>query len=425
MRAKALLPLVLSILQGKFNPESLSKPSPPFLIRQDGSRIISSVDPGDNETVDAIQLPEPTEEGLIAVIPVKGVLMKNGYWWQPGMKDIAQWFITSQKSENIDAVIFDTDTPGGSTDGVQEVVDAIAVRTKPLITFVDGCDASAGYEITCPADEIIAMNNTCFIGSIGTMFSALDIIPLLEKFGAKSYEEYADDSKFKNYEWRELEKGNAKPLKENLLKPLNDIFLNNVKQFRGDKIKDDVLSGQCVLSQLALEKGLIDSIGSFDYAVQRARALAGEKKSKSTSNSNSTMKKFIVATFPTIAAFLGMKEDGDLTEDHMKKVEGELATHNSVKNDRDNLKVQLDQSTKDLQAANTAKNDLQNKLTKAEASAEAWEKMAKEFGAKDSTEATVERGGKSDPPPASATTEEEKHKVINEPFDAELEKLGM
>ena len=71
------------------------------------------------------------------------------------------------------------------------------------------------------------------------------------------------------------------------------MFLDTVLACRGDKIpakqQGDVLSGLVFVGQACLDKGLADSMGSFDDAVQLAQQLAGASSASSSSTSSSTM----------------------------------------------------------------------------------------------------------------------------------------
>lgn len=394
-RARALLPLVISFLEGKIDPEQFKSEVRPAYVK-----------PGVTmQTASTGELPDAMQEGLIAVIPVSGVMVKYSPWYNPGgMKDVATWFSAAAANENVDAIILHIDSPGGMVDGTQELVDLFAACPKPVISFVDGCMASAAYLVGCTADEIIAMNDTCVIGSIGTMWSSLDIIPLLEKFGAKYYEAYADASTDKNAEWKQMEKGNDKPLKENMLNPLNENFIANVKKYRGDKINENVLSGAAQLAQLALRNGLIDAIGSFEYAVSRARELAAaQKKTAAASQTQQGMKKFI-ASLKNMISFLSVKENDEITEEHLTKVDAELGTHLEVKAERDqlqseaaNLRDQVNALTTTKQALEQELSSTTHSLTEAQNSRDEWKAKAEKYGAKDGSEAGKEVKGEKDP----------------------------
>lgn len=272
---------------------------------------------------------EKAQPGSIAVIPVVDVLTKYDQDCGPvGTATIARWMQQAERSANIEAIVLKIDSPGGTVDGTEVLAQMIANTTKPVVAFIDGMMCSAAYWIGSAADELIASTTTDIIGSIGTMMSWADMQPYWEKMGVKFHEVYADASKDKNKIFRQAENGDYKPLKEKILNPTNDVFVEAVKKNRGSRLNAEakgVLSGEIFMADVCVTNGLIDRIGTFDVALQRAGELADAKKTK-TQNDKSM--KFSTAWKNTLA-FFGIKsedaEKTDVTVEHVEKLEQELA----------------------------------------------------------------------------------------------------
>ena len=139
-------------------------------------------------------------------------------------------------------------------------------------------------------DEIILSNDTTMVGSIGTMISYMDVRPFLEKHGVKFHEVMAEASYEKNKTFLELMKGNYKLIQEETLNPLNDIFIAAMQENRPN-VSEKALHGRMYLAADAIAHGLADSIGNFDFALQRLQILteAGGRKQETGRSSASTL----------------------------------------------------------------------------------------------------------------------------------------
>jgi ClpP class serine protease len=191
--------------------------------------------------------------------------------------------------------------------------------------------ASAAYWIGSSAKEIIASGKTARIGSIGTMIS-------MRKPYGEIIEIYADDSKDKNKAYIEALNGNPTPIKEEMLNPLNDIFLASVKQNRGAKLdldKENVLTGKVYLAEDAVKYGLIDAIGTFEYAVERVTELAKTNQSFNYNYNYSSMKfKASWAALLALVGFTASASEKDLpavSEEHFEKFNAEVAALQAAK----------------------------------------------------------------------------------------------
>ncbi|MCB0877489.1 MAG: signal peptide peptidase SppA, partial [Thermoleophilia bacterium] len=89
-------------------------------------------------------------------------------------------------SDSWDAVILELDTPGGSVLAAEEITAAIK-RLKddadlPVLAWMRGTAASAGYYVSAPTDRIVAADST-FTGSIGVILEYYVAEKLADKVG--------------------------------------------------------------------------------------------------------------------------------------------------------------------------------------------------------------------------------------------------
>lgn len=216
-------------------------------------------------------------ENSIAVIPNSGPMMRSDMFCGPaGTETKAEMIASANRSPKIKAIVVTANSPGGAADSVEVLMNAIKNSTKPVVTLVDSMSASASVWVTSPSDLIIASGDASIVGSIGTMFNYLDIEPALEKLGYKVHRVRATDSVDKNEDFYQMLKGNYKRIRSEMLDPLNDMFLNSMRENRPQMEKTFEMwhTGKIFFSDKAIEIGLADEKGDFDLAIKRAHQLA-------------------------------------------------------------------------------------------------------------------------------------------------------
>jgi signal peptide peptidase SppA len=201
------------------------------------------------------------------VIPVHGALSKYDNCGEFGTQTFSSVLHMAANNANISSVLLDIDSPGGTADGSYDMAMAVAaVRAKkPIIAYVNGLAASAGYRIAAQASMIVAKPGS-IVGSIGTMLSLTDYSAYLEKMGVKEIDVYATASTDKNQDAAQAIAGNFLPIQESVLDPLNDIFLQEIRASR--PVTDEVLTGKVYEASTAKALGLVDLVGDFQSALQ-------------------------------------------------------------------------------------------------------------------------------------------------------------
>lgn len=297
--------------------------------------------------------------GSIAVIGISGPLQKADQFCGPvGMATIGQTIQQADANPNIDGIILQIDSPGGTVDGTESLGQIISGTKKPIVAFVDGLAASAAYWLASSTDEIIASGKTTQVGSIGTAMRFADLQPRLEKEGVKFHEIYATLSSDKNKDFREARGGNYTTLINETLDPMNDVFLNTVKKNRTGKLdlkKENVLTGKVYLASAAKENGLIDDIGSMDAAVQSVRNRVDTKKK--TRMSNAMKFAAICAALGFTDGFEATAEGVHLQESHLEALEAIVAGAAADRQRADDLQAQVEgmgASSEDLNAQITS-----------------------------------------------------------------------
>jgi len=122
------------------------------------------------------------------------------------------------------------------------------------------------------------------------MMSFADLQPAYEKIGVKFHSIVAEQSKDKNALFEAVRAGKYDDYRREVLNPLAADFIAAIKQHRPGA-KEDQLTGKVFFAQDVVGS-LVDSIGNFDHAVQRASELAAEyKKTQTSTKTSEQMKK--------------------------------------------------------------------------------------------------------------------------------------
>lgn len=273
--------------------------------------------------------------GLVSVI---GTMTKRGDLCSYGMKHLGGKIARMNASEGIDAIVVEFDTPGGTVDGTPEFGKILKNSQKPIVSYMDGMMCSAGYWAGSQTSYIIAnANNPGMIGSIGTLCMHIDQSEYLKKEGLKVEIIRAEQSKDKA-RGNSIE-GLPDDARAQLIQELNQItesFIATVREGRGDRLKagkEDIFTGKVYDEKKALQLGMIDALGTFQDAINKAEELANQSsisiKSNSNKNANSDMKILsILGLSPAVESKLSAEERTKLeaAEAKLTEIETEKAT---------------------------------------------------------------------------------------------------
>ena len=204
------------------------------------------------------------------VLNISGPIVKHTDWNYIGTQTYIKILKNLENDPSVSGVILNIDSGGGMVSGTAELADFIFGMETPTISWSNGYMCSAAQKIGGAAKFRMASPYADAFGSIGTMLHHQDMTGIFEKLGAKIHEVYAPQSTEKNFEYRQLIKGNEKPFEDELA--INaDNFINSIKKYYGDKLIDDghVFKGKTYNPEEALKIGLIDEIGTLEDALAK------------------------------------------------------------------------------------------------------------------------------------------------------------
>lgn len=212
----------------------------------------------------------------INVVDLKGTMLRDdGPCGMVGTRTIAKQLLAADGKYGIIGHIIYIDSGGGAANSVPDLAEAVAACKKPVVAFVDGYMCSAAMYVGSYCKHIVANREDNKVGCIGTMIQLEDWPKQAkESDGFMHIRVYADGAEEKNDEYEQALEGDFKLIKERVLNPHNERFKADIKKNR-PAVREDQLKGRTYEAKDAIGT-LIDSIGSFDTAVEKVIELSNQ-----------------------------------------------------------------------------------------------------------------------------------------------------
>jgi protease-4 len=208
--------------------------------------------------------------GRGSVSPMGGPIMAS--------TTVSEALLEAAEADDIDAVIFRIDSPGGSplaSDEIWRAVERVKAKGKPVIASFSDVAASGGYYAATGATAILSPPGT-LTGSIGVLVVRPVLGGMFEKYdiGVETLTRgrHAD-----------LQLASRHPSEASLarlrteVRSLYEGFVNRVAAGRPldfDAV-DSVAQGRVWTGAQAAERGLVDEVGGLRAAVRRAKKELG------------------------------------------------------------------------------------------------------------------------------------------------------
>jgi protease-4 len=192
--------------------------------------------------------------------------------------DVAKAFYAAIADKDVKAIVFRVSSPGGSDTASEQILAAVRAAKaagKPVVVSMGTYAASGGYWISSQASEIVAQPST-LTGSIGVFGGKFAVGPALAKFGVDvrgvgvggdyagafgSGAAMTDKQRAAFSAWMDA---------------IYNGFVGRVAEGRKlspDRVRE-IAKGRVWTGVQAKDLGLVDQLGGFALAVDRAKALA-------------------------------------------------------------------------------------------------------------------------------------------------------
>ncbi len=218
----------------------------------------------------------------VAVVDINNEIMLDGTppslfsTGTPGSEDIANSIRGIEKREDVGAVVFIINTPGGSAVGTREIYEAVRNVTKPKISYFREMAASGGYYIGSGTDYIVSEPGA-LTGNIGAIATLTDMSGLLEKVGVNITSYKSGAHKDIGSPYREMTPEETAIFQSIVMEEYAD-FRNTVLANRAGRIDitkfNAIDDGRILSGRQAQRIGLVDAVGNKRDAVMKAADLA-------------------------------------------------------------------------------------------------------------------------------------------------------
>lgn len=267
----------------------------------------------------------------VATIPVVGPIFRYANLFTSvsgatSFQSFATDFNQALKDTDVEAIVIDINSPGGTVDGTNETAQMIRAavgKGKPIVAFASHVMASAAYWIGSAAEWIVA-EETTLVGSIGVRASYLDTKDREKAMGIKRHEIVSSQSPLKQLDPSADEGRSALQAR---VDSVAQLFVDAVAQQRGVsalKVMNEFGRGDVLLAAAAKSVGMIDAIGTQEQlhsalvAQLRGKPAGGSRRllpaklgshKRSVSMSEKITAASIAAEYPEVAAAL--RADGE------------------------------------------------------------------------------------------------------------------
>lgn len=206
----------------------------------------------------------------IGIIRVSDIIISS--------EEIVEGIYKLKKEESIKALVIRLNSPGGGVAASQEIYEAVLdfkKSGKKVIISMGGIAASGAYYIACAGDTVIANPGT-ITGSIGVIFQFPYFQKLFKKIGVEMEVIKSGDFKDAGSPHRKMSK-KERAVFQQLIDDTWMQFVEAVSNGRGIPIESvkKLADGRIFSGKQALAVGLVDQLGTFEFAKGVARKAAG------------------------------------------------------------------------------------------------------------------------------------------------------
>lgn len=211
--------------------------------------------------------------------------------------DMAEAFEAAIKDKDVKAVVFRVSSPGGSDTASEQIGAAIRATKaagKPVVVSMGTYAASGGYWVSADASSIIA-EPTTLTGSIGVFGGKFAIGPALAKFGVDMRQLGVGSSYAGAFSAGRGFSPQDRATFAAWMDRTYARFITRVSEGRGmapERVRE-IAKGRVWTGAQAKQLGLVDELGGFYQAVDKAKILAkleGEPRLKRLTPGASTFK---------------------------------------------------------------------------------------------------------------------------------------
>lgn len=230
--------------------------------------------------------PRTKDGSTIAVLPLTGTISHRMGMLSEASGGISterftQWLRAAVADPSVKAIVIDSDSPGGTVDGVPELADEIAkaTKTKPVVGVANSMAASAAYWLLSQCSELVCTPSGC-VGSVGVFASHEDVSKMYDQIGVKVNLISAGKFKTEGNPYEPLS-DDARQALQGQVNDYYDLFTKAVARGRNTDqktVKAGFGEGRMLLAQQAVKENMADRVATLDQTLAKLGAKNGSPK---------------------------------------------------------------------------------------------------------------------------------------------------
>ena len=222
-------------------------------------------------------------QGVIGELPARSPL---GLTQREGLvARVREQLDTARRDPEVRGLLLRINSPGGTATAsdilFREIVRFKREREVPVVAQLMGMATSGGYYVAMSADAVVAYPTT-ITGSIGVIFTSVNLAGLMEKIGVEDQTITAGRHKDAGSPLRRMT-GEERRHIQRVLDDLHARFVEVVASGRPALAPDALRAlsdGRIFSAREAREAGLVDRIGDLEDAVEELERRAGISESR-------------------------------------------------------------------------------------------------------------------------------------------------
>lgn len=200
--------------------------------------------------------------------------MGDGIYSERTVEAIAK----AANNDKVKAIVLRVNSPGGAATTSQSITDAVrrAREKKPVVVSMSDYAASAGYEMSCLANCIVAQPTTV-TGSIGVFGTIPQVGDMLRKKIGITFDTVKTNRNSAGLSLVTPLSPAARAMMQRNVEEFYKVFVSTVAEGRGKTYAeiDAIARGRVWTGKDAIQIGLVDTLGGLRDAVAIAARLAG------------------------------------------------------------------------------------------------------------------------------------------------------
>jgi protease-4 len=203
----------------------------------------------------------------LAVVELKGAITSS--------EDVVRQLKKYRDDSGIKGIVLRIDSPGGAVVPSQEMYEEVKKtrEVKPVIVSMGSVAASGGYYVACGASRLVANRGT-LTGSIGVISEFLQLHEALAKLGIDVKTIKAGKMKDAGSSTRRMDPDHEKYFQQ-IMDQVHKQFIAVVEGARELEHTEAlaIADGRVFTGEQAVELGLVDTLGTYEEAIQIAAAM--------------------------------------------------------------------------------------------------------------------------------------------------------